>query len=140
MTPPLNFHGTKVHFVRLLIISFWTSCDLPHGFQSQNGSLTCTPTCLHAVNLRIKSGTTLAFSTNRSVNCISKYTAGLPSRHPPWVLKPGWMHHHLPSMSLLLKGSLEPGQGSNHEPLTCRVDMPSIWQWLEPVTVTYTWH
>ena len=57
-----------------LITSFWTLCDPSHGFQSQNGSLTC----LHAVNLRVKSGVTLTFSTNRSVNCISEDTAGFP--------------------------------------------------------------
>ena len=56
MTPPLNFHGTEVHFVGTLITSFCTLCDPLHGFQSQSGSLTCTLTCLHAVNLRVKSG------------------------------------------------------------------------------------
>ena len=61
---------------------FWTSCDPPHGFQSQGGSLTCTITCLCVVNLRVTSGATPAFSTNRGVHCISVYTAGPPSRHP----------------------------------------------------------
>ena len=58
---------------------FWTSCDPPHGFQSQGGSLTCTLTCLHVVSLRVMSGATPAFSTNRSVHCTSVYTAGPPS-------------------------------------------------------------
>ena len=61
---------------------FWTSCDLPYGFQSQSGSLACTLTCLCMVNLRAMSGTTSAFSTNRGVHCISVYTADWPSRHP----------------------------------------------------------
>ena len=47
--------------------------------QSQGGCLTCTHTCLHAVNLRVTSGATPAFSTNRGVHCISMYTAGPPS-------------------------------------------------------------
>ena len=43
---------------------FWTSCDPLHGFQSQDGSLTCSLTCLHVVNLRVMSGATPVFSTN----------------------------------------------------------------------------
>ena len=62
-----------------LLPIFWTSCDPPHGFQSQGGSLACTFTCLHAVNLRVMFGATPAFSTNRGVHCISVYTAGPPS-------------------------------------------------------------
>ena len=46
---------------------FWTSCDPPHGFQNQDGSLTCTLTCLHTVKLRAMAGATPAFSTNRCV-------------------------------------------------------------------------
>ena len=53
---------------------FWTSCDPPHGFQSQGGSLTYTLTCLCVVNLRVMSGTIPASSTNRGVHCISMYT------------------------------------------------------------------
>ena len=49
---------------------FWTLCDPSHEFHSQGGSLTCTLTWLHAVNLRVQSGATPAFSTNRSVNCV----------------------------------------------------------------------
>ena len=48
---------------------------------SQDGSLTCTLTCLHAVNLRVTSGTTSAFSTNTGAHCTSMYTADSPSRH-----------------------------------------------------------
>ena len=79
------------YFVRLRSILwshwlplFWTSCDPPHGFQSQGGSLTCTLTRLPAVNLRVMSGATPAFSTNRGVHCTSVYTAGMPSRHPSY--------------------------------------------------------
>ena len=51
---------------------FWTLYDPSHGFQSQGGSLTCTLTCLHAVNLRVTSQwPTPAFSTNKSVNCMT---------------------------------------------------------------------
>ena len=55
---------------------FWTLCDPPHGFQSQGGSLICTLTCLHVMNLRVTSGATPAFSTNRGVHCVSLCTAG----------------------------------------------------------------
>ena len=65
-----------------LIALFWTLRDPPHGFQSQGGSLACTLTCLYAVNLRVTSGATAAFSTNRGVHCISMCTAGPPSGHP----------------------------------------------------------
>ena len=61
---------------------FWTLCDPHHGFQGQGGFLACTLTCLHAVNLRVTSGATSAFSTHRGVHCISMYTTGLPSRLP----------------------------------------------------------
>ena len=57
---------------------FWTSCDPPIGFQKQDGSLACMLTCLHVLNLRVMSGATPAFFTNRGVHCISMYTAGLP--------------------------------------------------------------
>ena len=66
-----------------LLPLFWTSCDPPHGFQSQGDSLTCILTCLHALNPRVTSGATPAFFTNRGVHCIGVYTAGLPSGHPP---------------------------------------------------------
>ena len=61
---------------------FCTSCYPPRGFQSQGGSFACTLTCLCAVNLRVMSGATPAFSTKRGVHCIRVYTAGPPSRHP----------------------------------------------------------
>ena len=60
----------------------WPLCNPPHRFQSQSGSLTCTCTCMHMVNLRVMSGATCAFSTNRGVHCISMYIAAPTSRHP----------------------------------------------------------
>ena len=36
------------------------------------------------VNLRVMSGATLAFSTNRGAHCISMYTADSPSGYPSW--------------------------------------------------------
>ena len=59
------------------LLLFWTSCVLPHGFQIQSGYLACTLSCLHAVILKVTTGVTPAFSTNRSVHCISVYTAWL---------------------------------------------------------------
>ena len=60
------------------LLLFWTSCVLPHGFQSQSGSLTCTLSCLHAVILKVTNGVTPAFSTNRSVHCIKCTRHGWP--------------------------------------------------------------
>ena len=60
------------------LLLFWTSCVLPHGFQIQSGYLACTLSCLHAVILKVMSGVTPAFSTNRGVHCISVYTAWQP--------------------------------------------------------------
>ena len=57
------------------MLLFWTSCVLPHGFQIQSGYLACTLSCLHAVILKVTSGVTPAFSTNRGVHCISMYMA-----------------------------------------------------------------
>ena len=58
------------------------SCVLPHGFQIQSGYLACTLSCLHAVILKVTSGVTPAFSTNRGVHCISVYTAWQPVTFP----------------------------------------------------------
>ena len=52
-------------------------CVLPHGFQIQSGYLACTLSCLHAVILKVTTGATPAFSTNRGVHCISMYMAWL---------------------------------------------------------------
>ena len=60
------------------LLLFWTSCVLPHGFQIQSGYLACTLSCLHAVILKVTSGATPAFSTNRGVHCISMYMAWWP--------------------------------------------------------------
>ena len=51
-------------------------CPL-HGFQIQSGYLACTLSCLRAVILKVTTGATPAFSTNRGVHCISVYTAWL---------------------------------------------------------------
>ena len=59
------------------LLLFWTSCVLPHGFQIQSGYLACTLSCLRAVILKVTTGATPAFSTNRGVHCISMYTAWL---------------------------------------------------------------
>ena len=59
---------TKVHFVGPLID--WTLCDPPHGFQCQGGSLACTLSCLHMVNLKVTFGATPTFSTNMGVWCM----------------------------------------------------------------------
>ena len=45
--------------------------DPPHGFQSQGDSLTCTDTCLHLVNLRVRPSATPTFSANRGVLRVS---------------------------------------------------------------------
>ena len=60
------------------LLLFWTSCVLPHGFQIQSGSLTCTLSCLCAVILKVTTGATPAFSTNRSVHCIKCIQHGWP--------------------------------------------------------------
>ena len=64
------------------MLLFWTSCVLPHGFQIQSGYLACTLSCLHAVILKVTSGVTPAFSTNRGVHCISVYMAWRPVTFP----------------------------------------------------------
>ena len=64
------------------MLLFWTSCVLPHGFQIQSGYLACTLSCLHAVILKVTSGATPAFSTNRGVHCISVYMAWQPVTFP----------------------------------------------------------
>ena len=64
------------------LLLFWTSCVLPHGFQIQSGYLACTLSCLHAVILKVTSGATPAFSTNRGVHCISTYMAWQPVTFP----------------------------------------------------------
>ena len=67
-----------------------TDCScfgLPHGFQSQRGSLACTLSCLCAVILKVTTGATPAFSTNRSVHCIKCTWHGWPgSSHMHWNL------------------------------------------------------
>ena len=64
------------------LLLFWTSYVLPHGFQIQSGYLACTLSCLHAVILKVMSGVTPAFSTNRGVHCISMYMAWWPVTFP----------------------------------------------------------
>ena len=59
------------------LLLFWTLCVLPHGLQIQSGYLACTLSCLHAVILKVTTGATPAFSTNRGVHCISMYMAWL---------------------------------------------------------------
>ena len=58
-----------------------TDCSC-YGFQIQSGYLACTLSCLHAVILKVTSGVTPAFSTNRGVHCISVYTAWRPVTFP----------------------------------------------------------
>ena len=65
-----------------LIALFWTSCDPRHGLQSQGGSLTCTLTCLRAMNPRVTSGATPVFSTNRGVHCTSVYKFTFSNKTP----------------------------------------------------------
>ena len=60
------------------LLLFWTLCVLPHGFQIQSGSLGCTLSCLCAVILKVTTGVTPAFSTNRSVHCIKCIRHGWP--------------------------------------------------------------
>ena len=64
------------------MLLFWTSCVLPHGFQIQSGYLACTLSCLHDVILKVTSGVTPAFSTNRGVHCKSVYMAWWPVTFP----------------------------------------------------------
>ena len=54
----------------------------PSPWISKQGSLTCTLTCLQVVNLKVVSGATLTFSTNKGVHFFSMHTANLPSGHP----------------------------------------------------------
>ena len=66
MIPPWIFHWTKVHFVGPLIapiLDFVFCITLPMGFKARV-VLTCTVTCLYAVNPRVKSGVIPTFSTN----------------------------------------------------------------------------
>ena len=77
------FCWTKAHFWSHWLLLFWTSCVLPHGFQIQSGSLTCTLSCLRAVILKVTYGATPAFSANRGVHCISVYMAWQPSHFDP---------------------------------------------------------
>ena len=81
-TPPWNFCWTKVHFVGPLIAPILGFVWPSHGFQRQSGSLEYCLTCLHEINLRVTYSATPAFSTNRSVNCMGVYTAGLSSGNP----------------------------------------------------------
>ena len=60
----LIFCYTKVYFVGPLIAPNLVF------------ALSCIITCLQTMNLRVASGTTPAFSTNRGVHCVSVYTAG----------------------------------------------------------------
>ena len=71
------FFGPRFILWSHWLLLFWTLRVLPHGFQIQSGYLTCTLSCLHAVILKVTSGATPAFSTNRGVHCISVYTAWL---------------------------------------------------------------
>ena len=66
-----------MHFVEPLISPILDLCDPSHGFQSQDGSLICTITCLCAVNLGVMSGATPTFSTNRGVLCRWQWIANL---------------------------------------------------------------
>ena len=65
------------------MLLFWTSCVLPHGFQSRSGSLVCALSCFRAVIPKVASGVTPAFSTNRGVHCIGVYMAWQPSHFDP---------------------------------------------------------
>ena len=71
--PMFLFCWTKVHFVGSLIAPVLDFVWPSPWVSKQGGSLACTLTCLHAVNLRATSGTTTALSTNRGVHCISVY-------------------------------------------------------------------
>ena len=62
---PMFFVGPRSILWGHWLSLFWTSCDPPHGFQSQGGYLTCIFTYLCTVNLSVMSGTTPVFSTNR---------------------------------------------------------------------------
>ena len=82
-------HEVELKFIfvgsRSILWGYWlplfcTSCDLPHGFQSQAGSLDCTYLCM--MNFSLRSSATPVFSTNRGTHCTSMYIAGLRSIHP----------------------------------------------------------
>ena len=77
------FVGPRSSLWSHCLLLFWTSCVLPHRFQSRSGSLACTLSCLRAVIPKVTSGATPAFSTNRGVHCISVYTAWQPSHFDP---------------------------------------------------------
>ena len=71
----LFFVWTKVYFVEPLIAPVLDLvCVLPHGIQIQSGYLVCTLSRLHAMILKVTTGATPSFSTNRGVHCISVYT------------------------------------------------------------------
>ena len=65
------------------LVLFLTLCVLPHGFQIQSWSLTCTLSSLRMVIPKVTSGATPAISTNRGVHCIGMYTAWQPSHSDP---------------------------------------------------------
>ena len=52
------------------------------GFKSRVDILPALFSCLHAVILKVMSGATPAFSTNRGVHCISVYMAWQPVMFP----------------------------------------------------------
>ena len=48
--PNIKFSLDQHLFCGATDCPYFRLCDLPHGFQSQGGSLTCSVTCLHAVH------------------------------------------------------------------------------------------
>ena len=77
-SPPKFLFGPRLIWWSPWLLLFWTLCVLPHGFQIRSGYLAaCTLSCLCAVILKVTTGATPAFSTNRGVRCISMYMAWL---------------------------------------------------------------
>ena len=101
------FGWPKAHFKEPLL--FWTSWVLPHGFQFQSGSLSCTLFCMCVMIPKVMSCVTPAFSTNRRVHCISMYTLWQPSLFDSHI----YSHQTYPQQALT-----EPWPQLGLEPMT----------------------
>ena len=99
----LFFCLTRAQFVEPLIAPVLDFVCPSSWFQIQSGSLTCTLSCLCAVILKVMSGVTPAFSTNRGVHCISVYAAWQPSHFDPHTCS----HQTYPQALVALRS--EPG-------------------------------
>ena len=110
------------------LLLFWTSCVLPHGFQIQSRYLACTLSCLHAVILKVTSGVTPAFSTNRGVHCISVYMAWRPVTFPTCHVCNRVYQLMFGKVSFLLRKT----SGGNIANSAKKTPLDYGWNWLTP--------